>query len=255
MQRTAEGICARGAAGSSPQLPPCLCPPQPCQPPLRTGPAHGCGATLPLWGCVTSPRSSIGPKIPKDLCLGRCFPPSPRDEQCPRTAAGLGLSFQAGSAPPAAAHRSSARLSCEGFTPRLGWGLHQHWHQDWGSGARPGAGSGAGTCSRSLSLPTTAALPQSMASEKGSSQPSLSSTGMQAACGGTPQAGTEPPAPGEGVSGAPARPVPAEPRGSGRSPSACPGARCRRWSCAAAPGSQTWNGRWGGGQAWPPPLL
>lgn len=216
--------------------------------PLPTGvvPPSPCGAVSPL------PGAASGSRFPR---IRAWEDASPRDEQCPRAAAGLGLSFQAGSDPPAAAHRSSARLSCEGFTPRLGWGLHQHWHQDWGSGARPGAGSGAGTCSRSLSLPTTAALPQSMASEKGSSQPSLSSTGMQAACGGTPQAGTEPPAPGEGVSGAPARPVPAEPRGSGRSPSACPGARCRRWSCAAAPGSQTWNGRWGGGQAWPPLLL
>lgn len=101
-----------------------------------------------------------------------------------------------------------------------------------------------GTCRSSRSLPTTAALPQSMASEKGSSQPSLSSTGMQAACAGPHEhrdTGDDP-----SCSHSPL--VPAVPPGSGRSPDAGLGARCRRWSCAAAPGSQTWQGK--GSQAW-----
>lgn len=144
-------------------------------------------------------------------------------------------------------------LSCGCFTPKLGWGLHRHWHQHGGVPCVwRGAGSGRGTCSSSFSLPTTAALPQSMASAKGSSQPSLSSTGMQAACDRTPhRLGQSPWTLRSGVPHPPAHPVPAEPPGSEMSPSACPGAQCRRWSCAAAPGSRTWDGRGDRDQAQP----
>lgn len=107
-----------------------------------------------------------------------------------------------------------------------------------------GMGQHCSTCRSSRSLPTTAALPQSMASEKGSSQPSLSSTGMQAACTGPHEHGDT----GDGPSCPHSPLVPAVPPGSGRSPGAGHGARCRRWSYAAAPGSQTWWGK--GSQAW-----
>lgn len=47
-------------------------------------------------------------------------------------------------------------------------------------------------------------------------------------------------------------PVPAAPPGSERSPGAGRGARCRRWSCAAAPGSRTFLGDVGGVRHCPP---
>lgn len=124
------------------------------------------------------------------------------------------------------------------------------------TGAQHGAGSGPATCRSSLSLPTTAALLQSITSEKGSSQPSLSSTGMQAACEGPHRGWDRARGPHNRVPCPPhppqSPPVPAAPPGSERSPGAGRGARCRRWSCAAAPGSQTFLGDVGGVRHCPP---
>lgn len=72
---------------------------------------------------------------------------------------------------------------------------------------------------------------------------------------GTPQGlGQSPGTPQAGPLCPPQTPrVPAAPPGSGRSPGAGRGARCRRWSCAAAPGSRTWRGDVVGVGHSPPP--